>query len=67
MLFNLAEHVVIFEEDLFLLVNQFKQLVFLDIYGVVSYEKVEAYRCMIQTHHSDSRSYISTSRFCLWL
>ncbi|CAF0825724.1 unnamed protein product [Rotaria sordida] len=60
------QHVIIFEEDLCQLVKRLKQLVYLNIYGRIRYEKVESYRLMVQRRFPNSRFDIEISRFRLW-
>ncbi|CAF1449212.1 unnamed protein product, partial [Rotaria sordida] len=43
---SIAQQVTVFEQDLCQLVEQLKYFVFLDIYGVISYEKAQAYHSM---------------------
>ncbi|CAF3837618.1 unnamed protein product [Rotaria magnacalcarata] len=50
-----------------LIVEQLKHFVFLDIYGAIPYQKVQAYRSMVQTRFPNCRSHVDVSRFCLWL
>ncbi|CAF2106383.1 unnamed protein product [Rotaria magnacalcarata] len=64
---SIAQQVTIFEQDLCQLVEQLKHFVFLDIYGVISYEKAQAYHSMVQTRFPNYRSHVDISRFCLWL
>jgi len=66
-LFCLVQHVRVFEEDLCELVGQLKGLVYLNIYGKISYKKVELYRLMVQNRFPNSHSNIQTSRFRLWI
>ncbi|CAM4971608.1 unnamed protein product [Rotaria socialis] len=63
----IAQQVSIFEQDLRQLVEQLKHFVFLDIYGAIPYQKVEAYRSMVQTRFPNCRSHVDVSKFCLWL
>jgi hypothetical protein len=44
-----------------------KEFIFLDIYGGIPLEKVQAYRSMAQTRFSKSRIDVELSRFRLWL
>ncbi|CAF1245187.1 unnamed protein product [Adineta ricciae] len=60
------EHTIVFEQNLCQLHDQLKELLFLDIYGVISDMKVESYRQMVQTRFPSCRVYVKTSRFCLW-
>ncbi|CAF4190960.1 unnamed protein product, partial [Rotaria magnacalcarata] len=63
----IAQQVIVFEQDLCQLVEQLKHFVFLDIYGAIPYQKVQAYRSMVQTRFPNCRSHVDVSRFCLWL
>ncbi|CAF4073521.1 unnamed protein product, partial [Rotaria sp. Silwood1] len=63
---RLDQHVIIFEEDLCQLIKRLKQLVYLNIYGRIRYEKVESYRLMVQRRFPNSRFDIEISRFRLW-
>ncbi|CAF1369589.1 unnamed protein product, partial [Rotaria sordida] len=60
-------HVVVFEQDLCQLIKELKEFTFLDIYGEIHYEKVKAYRSMVQTRFPHSRVDVEISRFRLWL
>ncbi|CAF5154106.1 unnamed protein product, partial [Rotaria sp. Silwood1] len=40
---SIAQHVVIFEQDICQLIKELKEFTFLDIYGKLDYEKVEPY------------------------
>ncbi|CAF1270449.1 unnamed protein product [Rotaria sordida] len=64
---SITEHVNVFECDLCQLVEQLKQLVYLDIYGSTASEKVEPYRLMVQNRFPNSRIDIQISRFRLWM
>jgi len=64
---SIAQQVTVFEQDLCQLVEQLEHFVFLDIYGVIPYEKVQAYRSMVQTRFPNCRSHTDISRFGLWL
>ncbi|CAF1467355.1 unnamed protein product [Rotaria sordida] len=64
---SIAQQVTVFEQDLCQLVEQLKYFVFLDIYGVISYEKAQAYHSMVRTRFPNYRSHVDISRFCLWL
>ncbi|CAM4802124.1 unnamed protein product [Rotaria magnacalcarata] len=64
---SIAQHVIVFEKDLCQLIEQLKEFVFLDIYGSIPFEKVAAYQSMVETRFPNGRSYVSQSRFCLWL
>ncbi|CAF1497776.1 unnamed protein product [Rotaria sordida] len=64
---SINEHVTIFEQDLSQLFEQLQQFVFLDIYGIISQEKVESYRLMIQSRFPNSNFDIQISRFRLWV
>ncbi|CAF2911000.1 unnamed protein product [Rotaria sp. Silwood2] len=64
---SLNEHVIVFEQDLCQLVEQLKEFVYLDIYGNIDYDKVEPYHSMVQKRFPNSRIYIQTSRFSLWI
>ncbi|CAM4748523.1 unnamed protein product [Rotaria magnacalcarata] len=64
---SIAQHITIFQQDLCQLIEQLKQFVFLNIYGLISCEKVEAYHSMIKTRFPNSRSHVDISRFSLWL
>ncbi|CAF3302310.1 unnamed protein product, partial [Rotaria sp. Silwood2] len=61
------EHVAVFEQDLSQLFEQLKQLVYLDIHGDTSSEKIEPYRLMVQTRFPNSQIDIQISRFRLWM
>jgi hypothetical protein len=63
----LVQHVTVFEQDLCQLVMNLKEFIFLDIYGGIPLEKVQAYRSMAQTRFSKSRIDVELSRFRLWL
>jgi hypothetical protein len=63
----LDEHVTVFEQDLSQLVEQLKQLVFLDIYGIIPSEKVKPYHLMVQTRFPNSRFDVQILRFRLWM
>ncbi|CAF1390118.1 unnamed protein product, partial [Rotaria sordida] len=60
-------HVIVFEQDLCQLIKELKEFTFLDIYGEIHYEKVKAYRSMVQTRFPHSRVDVEISRFRLWL
>ncbi|CAF4236636.1 unnamed protein product [Rotaria sp. Silwood2] len=64
---SIAQHVNVFEQDLCQLIEKLKEFTFLDIYGEIHYEKVEAYRLMIQNCFPHSRNDVEVSRFRLWL
>ncbi|CAM4796645.1 unnamed protein product [Rotaria magnacalcarata] len=64
---SINDHVSVFEQDLSQLVDQLKEFIFLDIRGVISCEKVESYRLMVQTRFPNSRIDVHRSRFRLWL
>ncbi|CAF1299149.1 unnamed protein product [Rotaria sordida] len=64
---SINEHVVVFEQDLSQLFEQLKQLVYLDIHGDTSSEKIEPYRLMVQARFPNSRIDIQISRFRLWM
>ncbi|CAF3066033.1 unnamed protein product, partial [Rotaria sp. Silwood2] len=64
---SIDRHVTIFEQDLSQLFEQLKQLVFLDIYGKISREKVELYRLMTQSCFPNSHFDIQIYRFRLWV
>ncbi|CAF1208742.1 unnamed protein product [Rotaria sordida] len=64
---SIVQHVNIFEQDLCQLVEQLKQLLFLDIYGLIENEKVEAYRIMIQKRFCTSKFILERTRFRLWI
>ncbi|CAF4278981.1 unnamed protein product, partial [Rotaria sp. Silwood2] len=64
---SIVQHVNIFEQDLCQLVDQLKQLLFLDIYGSIENEKTEAYRIMIQKRFCNSQFLLERSRFRLWI
>ncbi|CAF4462038.1 unnamed protein product, partial [Rotaria sp. Silwood2] len=61
------QHVTVFEQDLSQLVKELKEFTFLTIYGEIHYEKVEAYRSMVQARFPHSRVNVEMSRFRLWL
>ncbi|CAF1469393.1 unnamed protein product [Rotaria sp. Silwood1] len=61
------EHVIVFEQDLCQLVEQLKQLVYLDIYGQIDPKKVKPYHLMVQKRFPNSRNDIQISRFSLWI
>jgi hypothetical protein len=63
----LATHAVVFEQDLCQLVKKLKEFTFLTIYGQIHYEKVEAYRLMVQARFPNSRINVEISKFRLWL
>ncbi len=63
----LDEHGIVFEQDLSHLFEQLKYCVYLDIYGLISSKKVEAYRLMVQTRFSQSRFDVQLSIFRLWI
>ncbi|CAM4966703.1 unnamed protein product [Rotaria socialis] len=63
---SIAQHVNVFQQDLCQLVERLKEFTFLDIYGTINYEKVQAYRLMIQTCFPHSRNDVKVSRFRLW-
>ncbi|CAF3333006.1 unnamed protein product [Rotaria sp. Silwood1] len=52
---SIAQHVIVFEQDLCQLIDKLKDLTFLDIYGKTHYKKVEPYRLMVQARFPDSR------------
>ncbi|CAF4268007.1 unnamed protein product, partial [Rotaria socialis] len=64
---SIKKHVIIFEEDLCELVEQMKDLIFLDIHGEIHEEKVEPYRSVVQAIFPYNRSDIEMFRFRLWL
>ncbi|CAM4754925.1 unnamed protein product [Rotaria magnacalcarata] len=64
---SIKKHAIIFEEDLCELVEQMKDLIFLDIHGEIHEEKVEPYRSMVQALFLYNRSDIGMFRFRLWL
>ncbi|CAF3068386.1 unnamed protein product [Rotaria sp. Silwood2] len=64
---SINEHVAVFEQDLSQLFEQLKQLVYLDIHGDTSSEKIEPYRLMVQTRFPNSQIDIQISRFRLWM
>ncbi|CAF1405832.1 unnamed protein product [Rotaria sordida] len=64
---SIAQHVIVFEQDLCQLVEKLKEFTFLDIYGEIHKEKVEPYRLMAQTRFPNSRINVEVSRFRLWL
>ncbi|CAF3755553.1 unnamed protein product [Rotaria sp. Silwood1] len=64
---SIAQHVVVFEEDLCQLIDKSKDFTFLDIYGEIHYKKVEPYRLMVQARFPHSRVDVEISRFRLWL
>ncbi|CAF4621403.1 unnamed protein product, partial [Rotaria sp. Silwood2] len=64
---SIAQHVNVFEQDLCQLIEKLKEFTFLDIYGEIHYEKVEAYRLMIQNCFPHSQNDVEVSRFRLWL
>ncbi|UJR38484.1 hypothetical protein I4U23_031152 [Adineta vaga] len=51
-----AQQVTVFEQDLCQLVEQLQHFVFLDIYGVIRYEKVQVYHSMVQTRFPNCRN-----------
>ncbi|CAM4775044.1 unnamed protein product [Rotaria magnacalcarata] len=63
---SIAQHVNVFQQDLCQLVERLKEFTFLDIYGTINYEKVQAYRLMIQICFPHSRNDVKVSRFRLW-
>jgi hypothetical protein len=63
----LGQHVNIFKEDLYQLVEQMKEFVFLDLHGEIHEKKVEPYRSMVQTCFPNSRNHVEISRVRLWL
>ncbi|CAF2178118.1 unnamed protein product [Rotaria magnacalcarata] len=64
---SIVQHVSIFEQDLCQLVEQLKHFVFLHIRGDINHQKVEAYQAMVQNRFPNSRSFVNTSKFSLWL
>ncbi|CAF1019430.1 unnamed protein product [Rotaria sordida] len=64
---SIAQHVIIFEQDLCQLIDKLRDFTFLDIYGKIHYKKVEPYRLMVQARFPDSRVNVDVSRFRLWL
>ncbi|CAF3361392.1 unnamed protein product [Rotaria sp. Silwood2] len=64
---SIVQHVTVFEQDLSQLVKELKEFTFLTIYGEIHYEKVEAYRSMVQARFPHSRVNVEMSRFRLWL
>ncbi|CAF1494961.1 unnamed protein product, partial [Rotaria sordida] len=64
---SIVEHVNIFQKDLCQLIQQLKQLVFLDIHGKIHPSKVKSYRCMVQKCFPHSKIDIEISRFRLWI
>jgi hypothetical protein len=64
---SLEKHVNILEQDLSQLVEQMKELIFLDIRGKIHEKKVEPYHSMIRTRFPNSRSIVEVFRLCLWL
>jgi hypothetical protein len=64
---SLDQHVNVFEQDLYQLFEQLKQLVYLNIYGKIWNEKVQLYRLMIQTRFPNSHVDIHLARFRLWM
>ncbi|CAF0947683.1 unnamed protein product [Adineta steineri] len=63
---SIAQHVLVFEQDLCQLMDKLKDLTFLDIYGEIHNKKVEPYRLMAQTCFPRSRVYVEMSRFRIW-
>ncbi|CAF1951259.1 unnamed protein product [Rotaria magnacalcarata] len=64
---SINQHAARFEQDLCELVEQLKQLVYLDIHGEINDEKLESYRLMVQKRFSDAHFSIEKSRFRLWI
>ncbi|CAF1595876.1 unnamed protein product [Rotaria magnacalcarata] len=64
---SIAQHTAMFEQDLCQLVEQLEEFNFLDIYGRTYDKKVQPYHLMAQTRFPNSRIYVDTSRFRLWL
>ncbi|CAF2865526.1 unnamed protein product, partial [Rotaria sp. Silwood2] len=64
---SIAQHVIVFEQDLWQLTDKLKDFTFLDIYGEIHYTKVEPYRLMAQARFPHSRVDVDVSRFRLWL
>ncbi|CAF0879798.1 unnamed protein product [Adineta steineri] len=52
---SINEHAIVFQQDLSQLIEQLKHFMFIDIYGLISFRKVESYRLMIQTHFPNSQ------------
>lgn len=65
--FFLAEHVTAFKQDLSQLVDNLNEFTYLEIFGNIYYEKVEAYRLMAQTLFPHSRVDVEVTKFRLWL
>lgn len=56
-----------FEKDLCQLIEQLKQIVYLDIYGKIDSKKVKSYHLIVQKLFPNSRNDIQISRFSLWI
>ena len=62
-----ASYTAAFEQNLCELVEQLKQLFYLDIYGDIDREKVNSYLSMVKRRFPNSRVYVDRSRFRLWI
>ena len=56
----------VFEQDLYQLFEQLKELTFLDISGKIDCIKIDRYHSMARTRFPDSRIDVEMSRFRLW-
>ncbi|CAF1266246.1 unnamed protein product [Rotaria sordida] len=64
---SIVDHVVVFEQNLCELVQNLKELVFIDIYGRIHSEKIEPFRSMVKRRFPNSRLHIEISKFRLWI
>jgi hypothetical protein len=60
-------HEEVFQQDLCQLVENLKELTFLNICGAVHNEKLKSYQSMVQARFPHSRSHVEISRVRLWL
>ena len=63
---SLEKHVILFRANLSHLIEQMKELIFLDIRGKTHEQKVQPYRSMIQTLFPHCRSSVEIFRCTLW-
>ncbi|CAF3338389.1 unnamed protein product, partial [Rotaria sp. Silwood2] len=64
---SIVDHVAVFEQNLCQLVQNLKELVFIDIYGRIHPEKIEPFRSMVKSRFPNSRLHIEMSKFRLWI